>query len=263
MLAASRVLDLRSACTGAAARRPLGAAMVALALLLGACGGEGVSATPAPTSTGAASPVGVASPGDTGAPFASPSATDRSTPSPTASPTPTPAPTARPEPSFSLALPLNHDDRRVAVTVTPEPGAQPARIVLRVTNLADERIAELILRWSEELHAVVYLAPFVATPDRIADGGPPLSTFTDWTRWVLGPGSDGEPPGTVTLGYGPLDPGATLEVPLYVLRRDVAGSVAFDLQLLASQPAEGDPPRRDTLLLLEDGSPAELRVTLP
>lgn len=180
---------------------------------------------------------------------------------PLESPTATPAPT--PEPPYSLALPPELDERRVAVTVSPEPGAQPPRLVIRVTSAADERIGELLLRWSQELHDVVYLAPFVPSPDRVADGGQPLSLFVDWTRWVMGPGSDGEPPGTITLGYGPLDPGATLEIPVYVLRRDVPEPLAFDLQVLAGEPVGGDPPRREALLRLEDGAPAELRVELP
>jgi hypothetical protein len=187
------------------------------------------------------------------------SPTDLPSESPTAAATPAPTP----EPPYSIALPPELDDRRVAVTVIPEPGAEPPRLVIRVTSAADERIGELLLRWSQELHDVVYLAPFVPSPDRVADGGQPLSLFVDWTRWVMGPGSDGEPPGTITLGYGPLDPGATLEIPLYVLRRDVPGPLAFDLQVIASELTSGDPPRREALLRLDDGAPAELRVELP
>ncbi|HEX2193935.1 MAG TPA: hypothetical protein VHK63_03120, partial [Candidatus Limnocylindria bacterium] len=85
---------------------------------------------------------------------------------------------------------------------------------------------------------------------RIADGGPPL--WQEWTKWVEGPGERGEPAGTTSLGWGPLDPGATLVIPLVVTRQAV-GAVDFDLQLLAEE----------ALLRLDDGRPAELRVQVP
>ena len=69
---------------------------------------------------------------------------------------------------------------------------------------------------------------------------------------LIGPGEQGEPAGTTSLGYGPLLAGATLEMPLVVTRR-APGSVAFDLQVLAG----------NDLLTLADGSPAELRVEVP
>jgi hypothetical protein len=56
----------------------------------------------------------------------------------------------------------------------------------------------------------------------------------------------------VSLGYGPLPAGGTLEIPLYVTRR-ADGTVAFDLQVLAGE----------ALLVLDDGAPAELRVEVP
>jgi hypothetical protein len=74
----------------------------------------------------------------------------------------------------------------------------------------------------------------------------------DWTKWVIGPGEEGEPAGTISLGYGPLLAGATLRIPLSVTR--VAdGPVAFDLQLLAD----------NRILHLPGGEPAELRVRVP
>ena len=69
---------------------------------------------------------------------------------------------------------------------------------------------------------------------------------------MRGPGEQGEPDGTISLGWGPLLPDAELEVTLQVTRL-AAGPVAFDLQLLAG----------NNLLTLDGGLPAELRVAVP
>jgi hypothetical protein len=69
---------------------------------------------------------------------------------------------------------------------------------------------------------------------------------------VLGPGERGEPAGTTSLGWGPLLPGGELTIPIQVTRRQ-RGEVAFDLQVLAGE----------AILSLEDGAPAELRVSVP
>lgn len=185
------------------------------------------------------------------------------TSSPTSSPTPTPSarvtpratsserPTATPEPALSLPLPAEEDTRQVRVTVAPEvPVDGGGRIVVTITNLSDQRVGELVLRWPTELKETLFLAPFVPNRARIANGGPPL--LQDWTKWVEGPGERGEPAGTTSLGWGPLDPGATLTIPIVVTRR-ANGAVEFDLQVLAGE----------AILLLEDGQPAELRVSVP
>jgi len=139
----------------------------------------------------------------------------------------------------------------VAVTVDPRvPNDADGEIVVVVTNLTDRRVGELVLRWNTELDQVLYLAPFRPSEQRIRDGGPPL--IQDWTKWVRGPGESGEPAGTTSLGWGPLLPGGELTIPIQVTRQQ-AGAVAFDLQVLAGE----------AILSLEDGSPAELRVTVP
>ncbi len=86
--------------------------------------------------------------------------------------------------------------------------------------------------------------------DRIRDGGPPL--VQPWTKWVIGPGERGEPPGTTSVGWGPLLPGATLVIGLEASRR-VPDPLAFDLQLLSG----------NDLLTFEGGGPAEIRVEIP
>jgi hypothetical protein len=171
---------------------------------------------------------------------------------PTSEPSDTEAasPTATPEPSLSLDLPDASDSREVSVTVEPNVGAEGGEIIVSVTSAADERIDELVLRWPTELGTTLVLAPFVPSEDRIRDGGPPL--VQTWTKWVVGPGEQGEPDGTISLGYGPLLPGATLTMPLNV-RRIAEGAVAFDLQVLA----------RNDILALDTGDPAEVRVEIP
>lgn len=186
-----------------------------LILLLAACSAD-PSPTPSPTAT------------------AAPQATDSAVPSP--SPTP--------EPALSLDVPEETDDRVVSVVLTPE----AERIVVSVTSHAEERIDELVLRWPTDLDEVLFLAPFVPSEDRV-DSGPLVQ---DWTKWVVGPGERGEPAGTTSLGYGPLLPGATLQIPLFITR-NAEGPVAFDLLVLAD----------NAVLRFEDGEPAWLRVEIP
>ena len=193
---------------------------------------------------------------------ATPSATEAPTDAPTETPestspaTETASPSPSPEPPLSLPLPEERDVREVEFAVVPQVSGASGQVLVTVTNLSDTRIAEILLRWPSELDAWVRLAPFVATFDRIRDGGPPLRQ--DWSRWVLGPGESGEPEGTITLGYGPLDPGATLEIPLLVIGRDQPGPVGFDLQFLSGE--WGAP---GTLLAIAGGEPAEIRVEIP
>lgn len=161
------------------------------------------------------------------------------------------APTATPEPPLSLPLPRRHDARRVSVAVAPNVAADGnGEIVVTVTNLTGRRVRELVLRWASDLDQVLFLAPFRPSQQRIANGGPPL--LQDWTKWVRGPGAGGEPAGTMSVGWGPLMPQATLTIPLQVTR-NATGEVSFDLQLLAGE----------SILTLDDGAAAELRVTVP
>jgi hypothetical protein len=185
-----------------------------------------------------------------------PTAAATATVTPTPTPTPDeidtrePSPTATPEPPLSLELPQTTDERVVSVAVAPDVGAEGGTITVSVTSEADTRIDELVLRWPTELGDTLFLAPFVPSAERIREGGPPLVQV--WTKWVIGPGEQGEPEGTISLGYGPLLPGATLEIPIFVVRR-AEGAVAFDLQVLAG----------NDVLTLDDGEPAEIRVEVP
>jgi hypothetical protein len=200
-----------------------GAPLVALVVALGAC-------LPLPTETASASP----------------SATPRATP--TAEPSTTPEATPRP---YSLENPAQQDGRLIRVTVAPNLATDASgQVVVTVTNLDATRITEIVLRWSTSLDEHLFLAPFAPSPDRNCEGCPPL--VQPWTKWVWGPGESGEPAGTTSLGWGPLDPGATLVIPVIANRRR-DGPVDFDLQLLAG---EG-------LLLQEGGQPAWLRVAVP
>lgn len=198
----------------------------------------GCVAGPTPTGSPSVSPI----PSPTASPSASATAV---TPSVSASPVATPAP------ALSLDLPEGRDDRVVAVAVQvdvpPQAGGQ---ITVEVTSRAEAMIDELVLRWPTDLDATLFLAPFTPSEERIRDGGRPL--VQDWTKWVVGPGEQGEPAGTTSLGWGPLPGNATLTIPI-VVTRVAPGRVAFDLQLLAG----------NDLLTLEDGSPAELRVEVP
>jgi hypothetical protein len=159
-------------------------------------------------------------------------------------------PTATPEPPLSLAEPAERDPRQIRVRVDPNVGGDRGDIVVTVTNLSGSRVSELVLRWPTALDQTLFLAPFRPSEQRIAEFGPPL--LQDWTKWVLGPGEHGEPAGTISLGWGPLLEDGTLRIPIQVTRT-APGEVAFDLQLLADE----------SILSLQDGSPAELRVTVP
>jgi hypothetical protein len=188
-------------------------------------------------------------------PSPSPSATVVPSATPTLEPTssattPPASPSPTPEPSLSLEPPDVTDSRVVTASVATEIGEDGGTMTITVTSAAAERIDELVLRWPTELGETLFLAPFTPSEDRVADGGPPL--VQEWTKWVVGPGEQGEPEGTISLGWGPLLPGATLTIELDVTRR-AGGPVAFDLQILA----------RNDLLTLDGGEPAELRVEVP
>ena len=212
-------------------RRSRAGLLIGLAVLLLA--GCVSSPTPSPSASASVEPTAV--PSATGAP------TESAEPTQTASPEPD---------ALSLDLPGESDDRVVAVTVDPQIGAEGGEIVVTVTSESAEMVEELVLRWPRELNRTVFLRPFEPSEQRIADGGPPL--VQEWTKWVLGPGEEGEPAGTVSLGWGPLMPQATLTIPVDVVRR-AEGPVAFDLQILSD----------NAILTLANGEPAEIRVNVP
>jgi hypothetical protein len=160
-------------------------------------------------------------------------------------------PSATPEPPLSLPIPDRRDARKISVRVNPDVAADGGgEIVVTVVNHSDRRVQELVLRWPTDLRDTLFLAPFRPSQQRIAEGGPPL--LQHWTKWVDGPGEGGEPSGTTSLGWGPLLPDGTLTIPIQVTR-NARGEVAFDLQVLAGE----------AILTLEDGSRADLRVTVP
>jgi hypothetical protein len=185
-------------------------------------------------------------PSPTASPTVSPSPSVPDTPAETAEP----SPTATPEPELALDLPEETDARVVAVRVEPEVDGDGGRIVVTVTSEADDMIEELVLQWPRALNRALFLRPFEPSAQRIAEGGPPL--VQPWTKWVLGPGEEGEPDGTVSLGWGPLFAGATLTIPVDVVRR-AEGPVAFDLQVLSD----------NAILTGRDGQPVEVRVKVP
>jgi hypothetical protein len=204
--------------------------LAVLVVLLAGCG-FGPSPTPS-----------LPPPTPTGEPVATP--TVPASASVAASPSPTP------EPGLSLDLPETRDERVVSPSVRANVGEQGGEIVVSVASGTDTRIDDLVVRWPVELGETLVLAPFVPSEERIRDGGDPL--VQSWTKWVIGPGEHGEPAGTISLGYGPLFPGESLEVRIFVTRLE-RGPVAFDLQVLAA----------NDLLTLPDGQPAELRVEIP
>ena len=187
----------------------------------------------------------------------SPSATVAPTATPTVPPTSTAteepeSSTPTPEPALSLDLPDSTDPRVITATVTPDIGAEGGTLTVVVANMADERIDEIVMRWSAELESVLRLAPFAPSDGRINDTAPPLSAQQAWTKWVIGPGEQGEPDGTISIGWGPLLSGASLTIPLVVTRL-ADGPVGFDFQFLSG----------NDLLNLEGGEPAELRIEVP
>lgn len=210
------------------ATRAGSAVLLALGLALGGC-------VLAPSTSTAPSPL----PSPSGLPSALPSVA----PSLTEAPSPTPAP-------FALAPPSTTDPRAVSVTIEPTVDGAAGELLVTVSNPTAERIDEVVLRWATDLDAVLFIAPFEPSEDRIRDGGPPL--VQDWTKWVVGPGERGEPAGTTSVGYGPILPGTTLAIPLLVERRQVE-PVSFDLQVLSG----------NDLLQLTGGGPAALRIEIP
>jgi hypothetical protein len=208
------------------------AALVMLAVFAGACSLNNLFGSPTPSlspSPSQASPTEAA----------------------TASPSESRLPTPTPEPPLSLGLPPTNDPRKVTVTWKASlPAGGSGQLQISVANRSDTPITELVLRWPTALKLNNFLSPFAPSQIRIREGGPAL--YQLWTKWVEGPGERGEPAGTTSLGWGPLDPGATITIPLIATRK-AAGPVAFDLQVLAGE----------AIMQLDTGGPAELRVQLP
>lgn len=214
----------------------LAPALLAL-LLVAACGEAEPTATPSPST-----PVATATPAATAT---------------AAAPTPTPSPT--PEP-FALELPEEESAATIEFSVEASIPAEGAgQILVTVTNTSDELIDEIVLRWPTSINETVFLAPFEPGPDRMVN---PLAV--PWTRWVEGPGTRGEPVGTTSLGWGPIDPGQTLEIEIVATRR-AEGGLEFDLQFLEGQrdyDYQENEPEMMAVLLLDDGEPAVTRVTI-
>lgn len=183
----------------------------------------------------------------------SPSATP-TTPSPSASPsalpTATPEPTATPIPRLILPAPTATDLTAISYSVSVELEAgESGRLVVVVTNLSQQIVPELVLRWPTAVRDTIFLAPFEPSQQRIRERGPPL--VQDWTKWVDGPGEHGEPAGTTSLGWGPLLPGGTLTIPV-LATRVAPGPLSFDLQILGGEA-----------ILMSEGVPAWLQVNVP
>jgi hypothetical protein len=203
-------------------RRRASAPLLALALMLAACG------FPSP----------------------SPSTEPSLEPTPTVEPTPSPEPTPTEEPGLRLPAPLTTDTTAISYTVTVELEAGGSgRLVLVVTNLTQQLVPELVLRWPTAVRDTVFLAPFEPSQQRIREGGDPL--VQNWTKWVDGPGENGEPAGTTSLGWGPLLPGGTLTIRV-LATRVAPGPLTFDLQILNGEA-----------ILTADGDAAWTQVTVP
>ncbi len=169
---------------------------------------------------------------------------------PTAEPTVTAEPTPTPDPGLRLPTPSASDPTEITYTVTVELEAGASgRLVIVVSNLTQELVPELVLRWPTAVRDTIFLAPFEPSSQRIREGGDPLRQ--DWTRWVDGPGEHGEPAGTTSLGWGPLLPGGTLTIPV-LATRVAAGPLTFDLQILNGEA-----------ILTGDGVAAWTEVTVP
>ncbi len=159
-------------------------------------------------------------------------------------------PTATPDLGLSLPPPTAVATATISYTLTVEINAnESGKLTVVVTNLGQEMVPELVLRWPTAVRNTVFLAPFEPSQQRIREGGDPL--VQDWTKWVDGPGEHGEPADTTSLGWGPLLAGGTLTIAI-LATRVAPGPVAFDFQVLDGEA-----------ILLSGGLPAQLRVTVP
>ena len=179
-----------------------------------------------------------------------------SSPSTQPSPSPSPSPTATleptPTPDQGLILPSPAATVPIFVTYTITVNLQPGesgQLLVVVTNLTQEMVHELVLRWPTAVRDTIFLSPFAPSQQRIREGGDPL--VQAWTKWVDGPGEQGEPAGTTSLGWGPLLAGGTLTIPI-LATRVAPGPLTFDFQILAGEAA-----------LTSQGSPTSTKVTVP
>jgi hypothetical protein len=178
------------------------------------------------------------------------SSTERPSPSESAGPTATAEPSPSDSGQLTLPAPAGNDLNPITHKVTVEVAAGASgRLVIVVTNLGQEMVQELVLRWPTAVRDTIFLAPFAPSAQRIREGGDPL--VQDWTKWVDGPGEHGEPAGTTSLGWGPLLKGGTLTIPVLVTRV-APGPITFDLQILSGEK-----------VLQTDGAPAWFQVTVP
>jgi hypothetical protein len=167
--------------------------------------------------------------------------------SPSLAPSISIAPTPTPERPLSLATPAKHDAHRISFAVNANvPATGTGQLTIHVVNLSNVRIPEIVVRWPTPLARNVFLAPFQPSPRRLT-----TLLIQPWTKWVIGPGEQGEPAGTTSLGWGPLLPGASLDIALFATRR-AAGAVSFDLQFLSGE----------AILTSQSGGIAETRVTI-
>jgi hypothetical protein len=188
-----------------------------------------------------------------GSPSTAPgNATPNAHPSTSATPgaTETAVPTSDPS-HLTLPAPKSRDsiDIGYAVTVDLAAGGASGKLVIVVTNRTQTIVPELVLRWPTAVRETVFLAPFAPSQQRIREGGDPL--VQPWTSWVDGPGEEGEPAGTTSLGWGPLLPGGELTIPV-LATRVAPGPLTFDLQILNGER-----------VLLSDGEPAWTQVSIP
>jgi hypothetical protein len=163
--------------------------------------------------------------------------------------------TTEPSPSDSgrLTLPApSETDSTIPISfaITVDIAADASgQLTVVVTNLGQQIVPELVLRWPTQVRDTVFLAPFQPSAQRIREGGDPL--VQDWTKWVEGPGEHGEPAGTTSLGWGPLLVGGTLTIPV-LATRVAPGPITFDVQILNGEA-----------VLQSDGVPAWTQVTVP
>ena len=163
--------------------------------------------------------------------------------------TATAVPTSDPS-HLKLPPPTASDPIEIGYTVTVDLAAGASgKIVIVVTNRTQTLVPELVLRWPTAVRDTVFLAPFEPSQQRIREGGDPL--VQPWTSWVDGPGEEGEPAGTTSLGWGPLLPGGELTIPV-LATRVAPGPLTFDLQILSGNR-----------VLLSDGEPVWTQVSIP
>lgn len=188
-------------------------------------------------------------------PSASPNASTTSSSSGGTSPSESATGSGEPSPSDSgrLTLPAPSETDSItpiSYTIAVEVAADASgQLTIVVTNLGQQIVPELVLRWPTDVRDTVFLAPFQPSAQRIREGGDPL--VQDWTKWVEGPGEHGEPAGTTSLGWGPLLVGGTLTIPV-LATRVAPGPITFDLQILNGEA-----------VLQSDGAAAWTQVSVP